>query len=332
MSTQMTNSRFEENLSKSLDRSHRGPRASFIAKLLQSKREELQAAPATLREFRGRIQRLPRASVRFGESSGFAIPADLSDSMMRLTTGMLSSRHLGKANQAQVDQPVSMVREMLMYAYEAKPRPLSFAITGYSTSDFISYIYQDVAMEQMERTDLRDSPFFDAVDVIKDWLREPMNNHTKSPRRHIRRRLMVLLDRTNHQAGSLFEDREVNTDMLYLFFKLLERDEDEGFTRGDIRPFADVRDDFNLLAQFCTYKRYKNDEAKLDAFMRVRCPSLVQDFTTEEIDLPRTRGEGRGSRTKPQGAYKRTYNKAGSRPKTKPEDSEDPFRLIKELS
>src|SRR5690606_21083225 len=118
--------------------------------------------------------------------------------------------------------------------------------------------------------------FIDVVDQIKDWLRMPPPPGVQnSARRHIRRRLMLLLERTNHQAASLFEDREMPSDLVMMFQKLLERDDDQGYTQGSLRDFREVREDFNRLADFCVRNRHPNDDEIEESFEKVICPSLI---------------------------------------------------------
>lgn len=274
---------------------------SRLAKLLTEYEKKGRQEPVTMREYTQRMQEIPRLSMRFGQSNGFEMAHDLSDAQMRLITGMVSSRYNQARFQEQMDKPVNVLREMMLYLFEAKPRPISFAITGYTISDFIAYIYQDIALQLTGASAQANEPFKNVVDQIKAWFREPFDSRKNSARRHIRRRLMVTLDRTSHQANSLFEDREMPTEMLYVAHKLLERDDDSGYTQGVIRPFEQVRNDFNLLATYCQVRRYKDEPKKLEAFWRVRCPGEVPgfDFTNEVIDLPRRRARKASHLKKP---------------------------------
>lgn len=260
-----------------------------IARAYQDK--EHLADPVTLRGFKGRMQRLPRLTVSLGdESVGFRFPSYLTDSTVHLHAGILSSRYATKEGKEELNRSVAMTREMLLYCFEAKPRPISFGITGYSSSDFISYVYQDVAYKAMDKEDqesIDQMELPEQVDFIAEWMRAPISNYHNSARRHIRRRLRVLLDRKVAQIGAMQFDREVRTDLLHLFFKLMECDDDVGFTAGQLREHASIRDDLNILGMFCTYIHFKNDEARLREFLRVRCPTLVSDFENEVIDLPR---------------------------------------------
>lgn len=280
-------------LSDELEQAIYSPSPSYIAQRLARAYEDKEhlAAPSTLREFRGRMQHLARRAVRLDDDSiGFRFPSDLTDSTVHLHAGILSSRYASKEGKEELDSPTSMTREMLLYCFESKPRPISFGITGYSSSDFISYLYQDVAYSEMDSEDkeyMDSLELPDQIDFVADWMRAPISNHRNSARRHIRRRLRVLLDRKVVQIGAMQFDREVRTDMLYLFFKLLERDDDTGFTEGQLRESTAIRDDLNLLGLFCNYIHFKDDERRLREFLRVRCPSLVSDFSSEVIDLPR---------------------------------------------
>jgi hypothetical protein len=247
--------------------------------------------PLTMREYLSRMHKIPRAAFAWADINAFATPEDMNVSALRLSTGMLSSRFLSKASKALLDEPDSLSREMLLIAFEAKPRPISYSITGYRMSDFIAYIYQDVAMSAMNlSSSQRARPFKENVENIKSWfLLPPGKGGPNSARRHVRRRLMALLDRTNHQAASLFEDREIPGELPHLIHKLMERDDDQGFMAGDLRDFRLVRQDFNLLAEYCMRSRYASDVVKIDALDRVICPSKIKDFSAYVIDLPRGR-------------------------------------------
>lgn len=280
-------------LSDEIEQAMYSPSPTRIAQRLARAFEDKEylADPVTLRGFRGRMQRLSRHAVSLDDDSvGFRFPSDLTDSTVHLHAGILSSRYASKEGKKELDRPVQMTREMLLYCFEAKPRPISFGITGYSSSDFIAYAYQDVAYSAMgpddqDQVDSLSLP--DQIDFIAEWLRAPISNYRNSARRHIRRRLRVLLDRKVVQIGAMQFDREVRTDVLHLFFKLMESDDDVGFTVGQLRDNKSIRDDLNLLGMFCTYIHFRHDEQRLQEFLRVRCPSLVSDFSSEVIDLPR---------------------------------------------
>src|SRR5690606_38512652 len=116
-----------------------------------------------------------------------------------LVSGLISSRMQRSSFQSEMDKPVSIVREMLLLCYEAKPRYISFALSGYTASDFFAYIYQDIALRFME--DLTPAqkklPFVQLVEEIKAWMRVPPPvSMVNTPRRHIRRRIMATLDRS----------------------------------------------------------------------------------------------------------------------------------------
>lgn len=267
------------------------PQTKIATLLKQYRADATKMAPVTMRDYMIRMQELPRLAAGHAPSNGFARPADLAPMHLRLVTGFFSSRFQMKSLEEQIDDRVTLGREMLLLTYEAKPRPISFAMTGYTASDFIAYIYQDVALRSMGRNaDVTHEEFVAQIDDIKSWLRlPPPSRIDNSPRRHIRRRLMLLLDRTNNQAASLLEDREMPNELVLLAQKLLECDDDEGYTQGRLRDFREVREDFNVLAEHCVRLRHPDDSKLLSSFDRVICPSLVDDFASYQIDLPRGR-------------------------------------------
>ena len=283
---------------------------SLIAKTIKSlARKNERAQTMTMREYLAGMQQIPRLAYARPDATRFAMPQDMNMSTLRLASGMLSSRFLNFDNRALFDESVSLMREMLLITYEAKPRPISYGITGYRMSDFIAYIYQDILMDDMKMSDhQRGRPFESRVEALKMWMMMPTGKSAvNSARRHIRRRLMVLLDRTNHQAAALFEDREVPSELIHLIHKLMERDDDLGYTEGRVRPYREVRADFNALAEFCVRNRFKHDSERLRTLDRLVCPSLITDFPGYPIDLPR----GRVARTTPQEILDRYVDDSG---------------------
>ncbi|MDF8363289.1 MULTISPECIES: hypothetical protein [Achromobacter] len=321
----------------------------------------------TLREYLLRMQQVPRLSTQHEAENAFRSPGDMSVAMVRLLTSMMSSRFHTDKTQADMDKPVSPVRQMLLLAFEAKPRPISFAITGYTSSDFIAYIYQDVVENAMRLAGRHLSKSRgDRIDDIKGWLREGTPKvGTNSASRHIRRRMMVLLSRTNHQVASLLDDREMPSELVFLIHKLLERDDDVGFTQGALRSFKDVREDFNRLAEFVVrinaeYADAQPDkpneppnprdqvEKKGDLLKRVICPAKVPgwDFFNWSVDLPRGRMPGVTNREKPVGQifddagrpvkppkrkYKRKAQPAGAGAQISTQQQEAPNDALREL-
>lgn len=308
---------------------------SALQRLIEA--ESRTRRPTTLREYLAKMQMIPRLSAREPAVNGFAQPVDLSASSLRLVTGLVTSRIQRPSFQQELDSPVSVIREMLLMAYEAKPRPISFALSGYTASDFIAYIYQDVLMNDMGMSpEDRKRPFSEIVDDLKEWMRIPPEpSTTNTPRRHIRRRLMALLDRSNHQAASLFEDREMPVELVLLMQKLLERDDDQGYTRGDIKPFQEVRDDFNALGEFCIRLHYEEGSKQIESLEMVFCPASVSDVSLYSIQKPRGRppssrksktegsDQNIGQQNKPQGKKKAQSGKVP----VHHEDLDDDFGL-----
>lgn len=220
---------------------------------------------------------------------GFATPSNLSSLDLR---GLgLVAHGFSPRNAKILAKHVSPLQHMVLIAHEATPRPLGFAMNGYTPSDFIAYIYQDVAERFINTHDIRNPRFTrEKANRIKMWLAESVPRKQHSPQRHIRRRLMSMLNRTNQQINSLLIDREVSPEMTLLFRKLMERDDNLGYMQGQLRDFNLVRDDFNLLAETITFNHYiyTGEQERADAFMRVDCPSTIHDFSLLKIDKPRS--------------------------------------------
>ena len=270
---------------------------SLIAQLVERyKNDPEKCKPVTMREYMMRMSQIPRLAANINETkNAFVSPGDLSPMVLRIVTGFLNYRLHSASKPKELEKEISLRREMLLLAFEAKPRHISFAMNGYTASDFISYIYQDVAMTAMGvDPEEQEDRFVPMINDIKSWMRiPPPKGITNTARRHIRRRLMLLLDRSNHQAASLFEDREMPSEMVLMMQKLLERDDDQGYLNGELRDFRQVRDDFNILAEFCVRNRYTDKSAKSERVLmdleKVICPSEVGNFESYVIDLPRGR-------------------------------------------
>jgi len=305
------------------------PKTAIQRLLKQYVNDPSHQEPISLREYLARMQTLPRLASQQDSINGFTKPGDMNQSTLRLATGFITSRLQRQGRQQEMDKPVNMVREMLLMCFEAKPRPLSYAMGGYTVSDFIAYIYQDVAKKDMELSaSERERPFKELVDDIKTWLRiPPPLSSTNTARRHVRRRIMVTMDRSNHQVSALMEDREMPSEVLLLIQKLLERDDDQGYCVGELRDFREVRDDLNALADFCIRRRYDSDSVKVEDLEMVCCPSEVIDFSEHTIQRPRGRRANsakKGSSLKRAVAPRKTTPVPSSKPQVKKQQETHP--------
>ena len=215
-------------------------------------------------------------------------PADLTILELRLL-GFVP-HGFSMRNRKVLQKNISLPQHMMLIAFEAKPRPLSFAMSGYSCSDFVAYIYQDVAARFIDSPIMATKEFTkEKAEEIKYWLQLDVPKKRNSPQRHIKRRLMALLNRKSGQINNLYQDQEVPTDLLILFRKLLEVDEDVGYSYGELRDFSLVRQDFNALCHYVTYSHYEENKmiVNQEDYHRVKCPSVIIDFTSENIDKKR---------------------------------------------
>lgn len=246
----------------------------------------------TQNEFVYRARALPllAAQRRGGPDNGFALPMNLSTLDLR-AIGFVA-HGFSYSDKKNFSETVSLLQHMALLAYEAKPRPMSFSMNGYSASDFVAYIYQDVAARFID-IPLMHEPVFtrEKANVIKSWLSESVPRKQNTPQRHIRRRLMAVFNRTSQQINSLFIDREIPPEMLIIFRKLLERDDNSGYIEGSLRDFELVRHDINLLGEAVTlpYLIATDDIEQADAFRRVDCPATIGDFGALQIDKPRSK-------------------------------------------
>lgn len=247
----------------------------------------------TYEQYAERAQTLSERAVTLHEKeSTFPLPVVLSGTELRsldLVNHTFSLRNVKKLR-----KNTSMLEHMALIAFEAKPRPLSFAISRYNVVDFIAYIYQDVAQHFIDSEVVQSEEFtLEKSMAIKNWLLAPVPRKQNTPQRHIRRRLMVAFNRTGHQITSLLNGRGVAPELRLLIHKLLERDDDVGYTRGAIRDFESVRYDLNVLTRHVALGYYleQEDTNAINAYFRIPCPSEVPDFNFSvlSIDKPRAR-------------------------------------------
>lgn len=271
------------------DNASAAPSPSAIARHLSQLAGTSEVKPTSHIEYLRRMERLPHLAGREAGSNGFASPVNFNAADLRAVAGMQSA-HMTKGRFLKdPDAPVSLYREAVLITMEAKPRPLSFGINGYQPSDFFAYIYQDVILKSMPDAPAHGMPFEGLLDRLKLWLRTPPpRGNNENPARQIRRRLMALLNRTANQVNALLDDREIPTEMIPMLHKLLERDDDVGYTRGDIRDFQAVRDDFNQLVEHCARSRYKlaGDVKMLKMLDAAACPAQKQRTQASQALTP----------------------------------------------
>jgi len=222
--------------------------------------------------------------------NAFALPAWLERSLMEEYTGKIKSE-------------ITLVQEMLLLAFEATPRPVSFGMTGYGPLHFIAYIYQDVFYEENGIAEIisRDEAIQKKIGFKKtsgdlksnlyegmyfrhfymkifDWLRYTEKHRTKNCAiSHIEARLHLLTGRSKQNVESFHRPLAQIPAETALFHKLMERDDETGYTKGSLRDYRLVRQDFNLLGEYCFYSRHKNssDQDPMWRLERVCCPSIV---------------------------------------------------------
>lgn len=241
----------------------------------------LPAAPLTMSEMRLRAQNLGMLAFE-GNTSGFAYPLGLSRAEEQSVTHLETAT---KRRRLREDDPVAgAFEEMLLLAFEATPRPVSFAMSGYLPGAWLAYMYQDVALAVLDGLSLDDNGRFDdsMSARICEWLQDNRNlklrhNAESDPtRRHLLQRLSILMERQVTGVRLLFRDQALRPELTVLGRKLLEVEDDEaGFLRGEIRPFEEVRADWNALAEYVMRKRHSKDDAWISRFVRVPCPGRV---------------------------------------------------------
>ena len=245
----------------------------------------------TYEQYAERARKLSERSVTLHEEkSSFPLPDMLNGTDLRSLN--LVNHSFSPRDVKGLRERVSMLEHMALISFEAKPRPLSFAINRYSVADFIAYVYQDVAQRYIDDEIMQDENFtLEKSNLIKNWLLAPVPRKQNTPQRHIRRRLMIAFDRTGHQITSILNGRSIAPELRLLVHKLLERDDDVGYTRGAIRDFEHVRHDLNIFIKHIALGHYfeQGNIDAINAYFRIPCPSQVLDFSILKIDKPRSR-------------------------------------------
>lgn len=246
--------------------------------------------PVTLGDYMNRLIQLPTFTDKEKAVNQFVPAAKLATGDLRFFG---SAKPWSKLPKSKLEEQVSIPKEIILLCYEAKPRPISFALNAYGLNDFIAYIYQDIAMNDMD--DLPEGATLTDPEVlakVKLWLQQrPDRDTTNSPIKHIRRRLTASFIRSPNQLNRFLFTNDSGGEVSEMACKLLERDDDQGYTRGDLRDFPDVRDDFNVLVEFVLRNRYAADSPEIEEIERVCCPSLVT-VPFHEYRIERMRGRG----------------------------------------
>jgi len=242
------------------------------------KTRPLDEKPPSVAEFDERMMNLAVLAKKWTGTSpdnNFSNPKILS---LDFVTGIAGNRKNG----------VTLVQEMLLLAMEAKPRPVSFAIQGYMFNDFISYIYQDIYYKERGiNTKLAIENFDKYRRDIGAWLRgEIRQEYKRCNKWKIRKGIQLLFDK-NHivHAHLMFQGKSISRSILTLMYKLMESDEDDGYTNGSIRDFRLIRQDLNLLGNYCFVRRYGNDSKRMRTFREV-IPPLSEDMFSKSQAQP----------------------------------------------
>jgi len=258
-----------------------------------------RACTVRVNDFYHRLRNLPTHAARWegkAAQNAFKLPPDLHMSVIPLLTGNMKPDKINK-------DFVTPLYEMLLLAFEAKPRPISFAMAGYSPVDFMAYIYQDVYSREKDiPLDDIESNFGKWRNPIVDWLRSPRDESIENnATRHVRWRFALLFDRGYSQIAARQNRAEGNTALTNLISKLFESDQETGYANGSLRDFRLVRQDFNLLAERCFLLRHRDDPVKMERFARVICPAKVNGPFSEH-NIAFKRGPKSGQRRAPRRA------------------------------
>ncbi|QYY33630.1 hypothetical protein K2O51_31895 (plasmid) [Cupriavidus pinatubonensis] len=152
-----------------------------------------------------------------------------------------------KANKAEA---ATIEMEMLLYCYEAKPRHMSLALQGWHMDDFIAYIYRDFLLLAGVASTLAESTMH-AKEYLRAASRPTLDDTAGRIRVGIATRLTSLFGRHQTSFYRMMKPGSGLREQRNLIAKLLEPDDDAGYTWGRLAHYKQVREDLYELARFC---------------------------------------------------------------------------------
>ncbi|MGY2488308.1 hypothetical protein [Cupriavidus necator] len=150
----------------------------------------------------------------------------------------------------QESEIASVEMEMLLYCYEAKPRHMSLALQGWHMDDFIAYIYRDFLLLAGVASSLAESSMH-AKEYLRAASRPTLEDKAGRIRVGIATRVTAMFDRHQTSFYRWMAPESGLREQRNLIAKLLEPDDDAGYTWGRLAHYKQVREDLYELSRFC---------------------------------------------------------------------------------
>lgn len=165
-------------------------------------------------------------------------------------------------------EPAPFELQMLAYLYEAKPRYVSFANLGWTQANFVIWLYQDL-IEKYEIGTQEHARFW--LMTVRRPTREDILGRIRTG---IGRRYTAAFNKVPFSFYKWISQNKVTShSVAILFAKLLEPDDEQGYTRAVEPNFLSVREDLYSLSRFL-YKAHELGEfdelfpaPELDSFL-----------------------------------------------------------------
>tara|TARA_R110000850_G_scaffold250365_1_gene375291 strand:+ start:21104 stop:22045 length:942 start_codon:yes stop_codon:yes gene_type:complete len=164
---------------------------------------------------------------------------------LALISNMLGSSNYFRGQLGNSNEPAPLELQMLLLLYEAKPRMASLSNLGWSQRDFVLWIYQDV----FKRFGFDDEQ--DVLNLLMQTKKPSREDKLSRIRIGIARRVTAAFGRYPVSFHKWMVSGKPSTrTVAMLFAKLLEADDEQGYTRAQEPDFRIVRDDFFALVNF----------------------------------------------------------------------------------
>lgn len=164
---------------------------------------------------------------------------------LALISNMLGSSNYFRGQLGNSNEPAPLELQMLLLLYEAKPRMASLSNLGWSQRDFVLWIYQDI----FKRFHLESEEAI--LNLLMQTKKPSRDDKLSRLRIGIARRVTAALGRYPVSFHKWMVSGKPSTrTVAMLFAKLLESDDEQGYTRTQEPDFKIVRADFYALANF----------------------------------------------------------------------------------
>lgn len=238
---------------------------SRIQRLLREYRSnEKLFRPLTKQEVAERIGNLPQLAALENSERRMHLDDFGTLGLQRLTTQTVLYMLGLTPNQSisyQESEQATIEMEMLLYCYEAKPRHMSLALQGWHMDDFIAYIYRDFLLLAGVASTLAESTMH-AKEYLRAASRPTLDDKAGRIRVGIASRVTAMFGRHQTSFYRWMAPESGLREQRNLIAKLLEPDDESGYTSGRLAHYKQVREDLYELSRFCWEARGVNLDEK----------------------------------------------------------------------